>query len=136
MSTTEAGNPNQAVRLGWFLLSFTSPMTAVGYVSYYGLKDGNETALIHVLAMLAISMVASVFCGIAQPVVAFDEARMSRATRWNLSFAIVDTLIVAILSHVAVSEQRATFPVGWLALAGMHYCWAVYLYTTEWKNTR
>jgi cytochrome c oxidase subunit IV len=77
-------NPSQAVRLLWFLLFFLSPMGAIAYVSTYGVKDGNEEALIRVLLILAASLTVSVVCAIAQPIQTLDNALMKNAGRGQL----------------------------------------------------
>ena len=68
MKQSNPYNPNQAVRLLWFFLFFLTPFAALGYVSMYRLKNGDEEALIRVLSILAVSLVVSLACGIAQPV--------------------------------------------------------------------
>ena len=131
-------NPSQAVRLLWFFLIFLSPAGAVVYVSTHGLEYGNEAALIRALAILAISLMVSLFCAIAQPIQCYDEIGMTRAGRASLCLAIFDTIIFALLMHGPSSVGQAcelesdcrTYPVIWLALAGMHYCHAVWTYAT------
>ena len=115
-------------------------MMALVYVSYYGVTDGSDAARMPVLAILSVSIVLSVICGIAQPISfpALDEARVLRLARWNLGFAMVDTVIVLILSHPSACDQCVTFrqfPVGWLALAGMHYGWTIWLYIIRIRQT-
>jgi hypothetical protein len=139
-SSTEDGgsNPSQAVRLLWFFLIFLSPAGAVAYVTTYKLEHGNEEALIRVLAILAVSLMVSLFCAIAQPIQCYDEIGMTRAGRASLCLAIFDTIIFVLLMHGPSSVAQAcelasncrTYPVIWLALAGMHYCHAVWTYAT------
>ena len=138
-STRDGGsNPSQAVRLLWFFLIFLSPAGAVAYVTTYGLEHGNEEALIRVLAILAISLIVSILCAIAAPIQCYDEIGMTRAGRANLCLAILDTIIFVLLMHGPSSVGQAcelesncrTYPVIWLALAGMHYCYAVWTYAT------
>jgi hypothetical protein len=144
METTRSGakgggsNPNQAVRLLWWFLLFLPPMGAVTYVSMYGLQHGGEEALIRVLLTLAASLAVTLFCAIAQPIQIIDETVMTNAGRANLCLAVIDTIIVVILICDPSSVDHAcqlgsncrTYPVGWLALAGMHYCYAVWAYAT------
>lgn len=137
-------SPSQAVRLLWFVLFFLSPMGAVTYVSMYGLEHGGEEALIRVSLILAASLTVSFFCAIAQPIQIIDETVMTNAGRANLCLAVVDTIIVVILIYDPSSVDHAcqlgsncrTYPVGWLALAGMHYCYAVWAYTTMLISSR
>jgi hypothetical protein len=139
MKRSDPYNPSQAVRLVWFLLSFVTPFSALAYVSIDGFNNGSEETLIRVLAILTVSMVVSIACGIVQPVTIFDDARATRAGRLNLCLAIIDTIIVILLFRASSSVAQGclpesacrTYPVGWLALAGLHYCYAVWLYTTR-----
>jgi cytochrome c oxidase subunit IV len=87
-------NPSQAVRLIWFHLFFLSPMAAIAYVATYELKDAGQDALIRVLFILAVSLIVSLFCAIAQPIQIIDESLMTNAGRANLCLAVVDTIIV------------------------------------------
>ena len=119
-------------------------MAAIGYVSSYGLKDGGEDALIRVLLILAVSLVVSLGCGTAQPIQSFDETLLTNAGRANLCLAVIDTTIVVILlygpssaGHMCqLGSNCRTYPGGWLALAGMHYCYAVWAYTTTPVRSR
>ena len=137
-------NPSQAVRLIWFHLFFLSPMAAIAYVSVYELKDAGEDALIRVLLILAVSLTVSIFCAIAQPIHIIDESIMTIAGRANLCLAVVDTIIVVILIRNPSSAELAcqlgstcrTYPVGWVALAGMHYCYAIWAYATMLIDSR
>jgi hypothetical protein len=102
------------------------------------LEHGNEEALIRVLAILAVSLTMSLLCAIVQPIQIFDEIGMTRAGRANLCLAIFDTIIFVLLMHdpspvgqaCQLESNCRTYPVLWLALAGMHYCYAVWTYTT------
>lgn len=87
-------NPSQAVRLIWFHLFFLSPMAAIAYVATYELKGAGQDALISVLFILAVSLIVSLFCAIAQPIQIIDESLMTSAGRANLCLAVVDTIIV------------------------------------------
>lgn len=137
-------NPGQLVRFIWFVLIFFTPMSALAYVLTFGLKDGGRDALIHVLLILAVSMVVSVVCAIAQPVQVVDEAFLTTAARANSALALADTIIVVLLFYAPAQIQQAcqleaqcrTYPVGWLAFAGMHYCFAVWAYISRLINAR
>jgi hypothetical protein len=47
-----------------------------------------------VLFILAVSLIVSLFCAIAQPIQIIDESLMTNAGRANLCLAVVDTIIV------------------------------------------
>ena len=144
LSNSEGGgsNPSQAVRLLWFFLFFLSPMAALAYVSQFELWHGSADALIRVLWILAASLAATLFCAMAQPIGIIDEETMTKLARANLCFALIDTLFFVILIRNPSAVDQAcqlgaacrTFPVGWLALAGMHYCYAVWAYVIMLVN--
>jgi hypothetical protein len=139
-----ASSPSQTVRLLWFLSFFFAPMGAIAYVSTYGVKDGNEAALIHVLLILAASLTVSVVCAIAQPIQILDDALTKNAGRANLALAIFDTVLVVLLISDPFAAGHAcefasscrTYPVGWVALAGMHYCYVAWAYITLLVSSR
>src|SRR3954454_4543630 len=85
--TGDRSRPTQAVRLTWFLLLFFTPMSAIAYVSTYGLKDGSRDAFIHVLLILGVSLVVSLLCAIAQPIQVVDETSLTYVGRLNLVLA-------------------------------------------------
>ena len=131
-------NPSQAVRLLWFLLFFLPPMAAVAYVSEFELRHAGTDALIHVLWILAASLAVTLFCAVAQPIQIIDQEWMMKAARANLCLALIDTMFFVILIRDPSAVDQAcqhgatcrTYPVGWLALAGMHYCCAIWAYVT------
>ncbi|WOH63421.1 hypothetical protein [Bradyrhizobium sp. BWA-3-5] len=135
-------NPSQAVRLLWFLLFFLSPMASVAYVSQFELRHAGADALIHILWISAASLAVTLFCAVAQPIQIIDEATMTKLARANLCFALIDTLFFVILVRDFSAIDQAcqpgaacrTYPVGWLALAGMHYCYAAWAYVTMLVN--
>lgn len=137
-------NPSQLVRFIWFVLIFFSPMSALAYVSTSGLKDGNRAALIHVLLILSVSLIVSLVCAVAQPVQVGSDAVLTTAARANLALAVFDTIVIALLAISPSQFEQAcqlevqcrTYPVGWLAFAGMHYCYAVWAYTTKLIHSR
>jgi hypothetical protein len=125
------GNPSQLVRLLWFFLFLFSPASAVAYVSAFDLEHGNREALIHALAIVAVSLLVSLVLPFLMPVQSFDEAALTRAARGNLCLALFDTVLFALLmlDPSGLGQAAQTFPVMWSALAGMHYCYAVWAYT-------
>jgi hypothetical protein len=86
----------------------------------------------------------SIFCAIAQPIHIIDESITTIAGRANLRLAVVDTIIVVILIRNPSSAELVcqlgstcrTYPVGWVALAGMHYCSAIWAYATMLIDSR
>ena len=133
-----SSGPSQPVRLLWFLFIFVPPWAAVGYVQMYAISHGSGEAMVHVLSILALSMAVSLICAIAQPIQVFNEASITNAARFNLCIAIIDTIILVILINDPSSAGQAgrMYPVGWLSLAGMHYCYAVWAYTTVLISSR
>ena len=129
-------SPGEAVRLLWGWLTILSPLGALAYVRMFELGNGNEESLIRVLLILAVSMVITLISVVAFPMVLFDEIALKRVGRFSLCLALVHTIIVALLLLSHFSAQQAcqlgatcrTYPVGWIALAGMHYCYAVWAY--------
>lgn len=121
-------DPSQPVRLAWFLLYFLTPFAALSYVRMYGLENGNEEALTHVLLILAASLIVSLVCGLVMPIISFDEARMRRNGRFSLFLAIINMMIVMLLFYGHTSSDRP-YPLGLLAFAGMFFCYAVGSYT-------
>jgi len=122
-------NPSQLVRLLWCFLVLFSPFSAVAYVSAFNLAHGHRGALIHVIVILAVSMLVSLVSPFLMPMQVFDEAALTRAARGNLCLALIDTILFAILVLDPSGPATRTIPVMWLALAGMHYCYAVSAYT-------
>jgi hypothetical protein len=139
-----SSNPSQPVRLLWFFLIFLLPAAPIFYVSENGLSHGDRGTFVQVLWMLAVGLIVSLFCGIAQPIQVFDEDRIIKLARLNLCLAIVDTVLLAILIHDPSSVDQFcqlasdchTYPVGWLALTGMFYCYAAWCYTTAFVQSR
>lgn len=119
-------------------------MAAVAYVAGFELRNAGEEALLRVLLILVASLAVSVFCAIAQPIRIIDESTMTIAARANLCLAIVDTVIVVILIRnpssaelvCQLGEACRTYPVGWVALAGMHYSYAIWAYGTMLIDSR
>ena len=135
-------NPSQAVRLLWFFLFFLSPMAAVVYVFEFEQGHAGADVLIRVLWLSAASLAVTVFCAMAQPIGIIDEEIMTKVARANLCFALIDTFFfVLLIRNPSVVDPACqlgaacrTYPVGWLALAGMHYCYAVWAYVTMLVN--
>ena len=119
-------------------------MAAVAYVAGFELRNADGQALVRVLLILTASLAVSVFCAIAQPIHIIDESVMTMAGRANLCLAIVDTVIVVILVRNPSSAELVcqlggacrAYPVGWVALAGMHYCYATWAYGTMLIDSR
>lgn len=129
-------NPSQAARLLWFLAFFLSPMAGVAYVSTYEHWRGGKEALIHLALILVVSLIVSVVSIATAPLQPIDEDRIKKIARANLFFAIVDTIIFAVLVHDPSSAAQGTYPVGWLALAGMHYGYAVDAYIMRLRSAQ
>jgi hypothetical protein len=133
-----SSSPGEITRLLWVWLTILSPTGAVAYVWMYELKDGNQEALVHVLSILAVSMVIILISVVAFPLLVFNGTSIKRGGQFNLFMALVDTIIIVILLQDQSSAAHAcelgatcrTYPVRWFALAGMHYCYAIWAYGT------
>jgi hypothetical protein len=125
-------NPGEAVRLLWVWLTLLSPAGAAAYVWMYELKEGNEETLIRVLSILVVSLVITLISVFAFPLLILDESSLKRAGHFNLIMAFVDTIIILILLQDRPSVEGVcqpmcqTYPLRWFALAGMHYCYAIW----------
>lgn len=127
-SESGGSNPSQAVRLLWFFL--------------FQQGHSGVDVLIQVLWISAASLAVTLFCAMAQPTGIIDEVTMTRVARANRCFALIDTLFfVLLIRNPSVVDPACqlgaacrTYPVGWLALAGMHYCYAVWAYVTMLVN--
>lgn len=135
-------NPSQAARLLWFLAFFLSPMAGVAYVSTYEHGSGGKEALIHLALILVVSLIVSVVSIVTAPLQPIDEDGIKKIARGNLFFAIVDTIIFAVLLHDPSSATLGchfdpacrAYPLGWLALAGMHYGYAIDAYIIKLRS--
>lgn len=127
----ESAGPSQLVRLLWVFLVLFAPAGAVAYVQVFDVAHGHRDALIHVLAILAVSLLISFVSPFLMPIQIFDEASLARGARGNLCFALFDTLpfVILMLGPSEIGQAARTYPVGWLALAGLHYCYAISAYT-------
>jgi hypothetical protein len=133
------GDPSQAARLLWFFVMFLTPWSAVGYVWLFDLRHGNGLDVTRVLWILAVSLVVAVASAIAAPLQSFDQARCIRIARASLGFAVVHTVLLAILFQFHSAAPQACqmaaacgdYPVALLAMTGMFYCYAVFFYTID-----
>jgi len=135
-------NPGQVARLLWFLAFFLSPMAGVAYVSTFEHGSGGREALIHLALILVVSLIVSVVSIVTAPLQPIDGDGIRKIARANLFFAIVDTIFFAVLLHDPSSAPPAChldpacriYPLAWLALAGMHYGYAIDAYIIKLRS--
>ena len=135
-TTTGPSTPGQAARLAWFLTFFLSPMAGPAYVSLRDLSDGGRDALIHAAFIFFGSLAISSLSAATAPLQYADADAFTKLGRANLFFALVGTVSFALLTNDPFSMSPAcqiaalcrTYPVGWLSLAGMHYCYSIVAY--------
>jgi len=131
---------NQATRLLLFFVIFLTPLSGLAYVSSHGLQKGNEESLFRVLLILSFSLAVTLICAIAQPIKLPIIVNLTRAGLANLGFAVIDVLIFALLLYFSsedacqLANSCAKYPVVWLALAGMHLCYAAWAYVTKLRS--
>ncbi|WP_334506439.1 hypothetical protein [Bradyrhizobium sp. AZCC 1693] len=136
---------NQATRLFGFFVTFLTPMAAVTYVVARGLQNSGEDALLRVLVILTFSLLTAFVCALAQPIQAVDPVRLARLGLANVCFVVIDSLIFALLVYDRIwsgdacqsaADKCGKYPVMWLALAGMHLCYAVWAYAGTRHSSR
>lgn len=134
----------QTVQLFWFSLIFFVPMWAVVYVGFYDLRNGDVEAFHHVCLMLSLSLFVALVCAVAQPIRDIDAVSLARLGMANLFFAVFDTGAFALLVYYQSAPENSCrltadcdkYPLIWLALGGMHFCYAVWAYATKLKTSR
>jgi hypothetical protein len=125
----------QGRRLFLFFVMFLGPMVPTFYVVGFDVKNANLAQLAAVAAVAALSLIAAVcaalqFKKFIEPSVA---ARVSRAGLANLIFVVLDVTAFALLVYgrrfaaapCDLGALCSLYPVTWLTLAGMHFCYAV-----------
>lgn len=136
---------NQATRLFGALVTFVTPMAAVTYVVARGLQNSGEDTLLRVLVILTCSLLTVLVCTLVQPSQSVDSVRLARLGLANVCFVLIDGLIFAILFYDRIwsgdacqsaADKCGKYPVLWLALAGMHLCYAVWAYGSTRHSPR
>jgi hypothetical protein len=128
----------QGRRLFLFFVMFLGPMVPTFYVVGFDVKNANlaELAeLAELVAVAATSLAAAIWAALQfkkfiEPSV---TARVSRAGLANLIFVVVDVTAFALLVYgrrfaaapCDLGALCSLYPVTWLTLAGMHFCYAV-----------
>jgi hypothetical protein len=135
---------SQAARLLLFLVIFAGPWTATIDIVTSGRTDSGLDGLVRtatlVMAALLVSAGASLMLGRV-----IDPARTSpliHAGRANLALALADIAIFAVVLYGRRSPAAAcvagatclSYPVVWLALGGMHLCYAVTSYMIKFHT--
>src|ERR1700744_4917087 len=110
--------PGDPARLAWLFALLLSPFSGIAYVEIYGLHGGKE-ALSHLSLLLLVSLAISSLAAITAPFQNLDRDTFTRAARHNLLFAVLVTIAFALLL-LDPSSTAQNYPLGWLALAGMH----------------
>lgn len=142
--TTGPSTPGQIARLAWFLTFFLSPMAGPTYVSLHDLSHGGREALIHIALLFFVSLAISSLSAATAPFQHVDEHAFTKVARANLFFALVGTVSFAILANDPSSTSPTcqigtlcrTYPVGWLSLAGMHYCYSIVAYIIAHRSPK
>jgi hypothetical protein len=110
-------------------------MAATFYVVGFGLKNVSSTQIFPIAAIFIASLTASIggaliFRKVADPGV---RPRMSKIGSANLVFVVADLAVFALLVYgrrhsgapCDPGELCSLYPVTWLTLAGMHFCYAI-----------
>lgn len=131
---------NQATRLLLSFVVFFTPLSGLAYVASHGFQRSNEEVLFRVALIFSCSLAVILICAINQPMKIPAIVNLTRVGLANLGFAVIDVLIFALLVLIAPEDacRLATsctkYPVIWLALAGMHLCYAAWAYVTKLRS--
>jgi hypothetical protein len=133
---------SQGFRLLQFILMFVGPWAATYYVIHFDVKNAGSDQLPVIGAILLASFVVTVVTALRLKRIATSAAstRIARAGLANLVFVILDIAIFALLVYgrsrpaCDLGPDCATFPVVWLTLAGMHFCYATVGYLVKAKS--
>lgn len=129
--------PGEATRLTWLFVLLFGPASGIAYVMMYGLDHGGRGALVHLSLILVVSLFTSILAAITFPLpgmASLDRDTFTRPARSNLCLAIFLTISFVLLLHDPSSQSCQqevpcrSYPLAWLALAGLHYCLSISSY--------
>jgi hypothetical protein len=135
---------SQDLRLLWFLIIFVGPWGATIYLTNLGLQESNLETLglvgVIVLASLLFSVAGSL--ALRRIIDPANVRRLANIGRANLILSLADVVIFALLVYgrrhsaavCALGSKCLSFPAIWLALAGMHFCYAVTSYSIKFNK--